>query len=81
MRHIGWDELDVPVRRAIEARTGSVRASRKATAGLNSQLALILDADAGTVFVKGLPFKQRLAVDACGWARHRLGEGSAISVT
>ncbi len=27
------------------------------------------------------PFKQRLAVDARGWARHRLGEGSAISVT
>ncbi len=81
MRHIGWDELDVPVRRALEARTGPVRASRKATAGLNSQLAVVLDTDAGSVFVKGLPFKQRLAVVARDWARHRLGKGSAISVT
>jgi hypothetical protein len=39
----------------MNARTGPVRASRKATAGLNSQLALVLDTDAGTVFIKGLP--------------------------
>jgi hypothetical protein len=45
MRHIGWDELEVPVRHAIEARTGPVRTPRKATAGLNSQLAVILDTD------------------------------------
>jgi hypothetical protein len=40
---------------AIEARTGPVRASRQATAGLNSTLGLILDADVGSVFVKDLP--------------------------
>lgn len=54
MRHIDWDELEVPVRLAIEARTGEVRGARTASAGLNSQLALVLDTDAGTVFVKGL---------------------------
>ena len=30
MRHIGWNELEAPVRHAIEARTGPVRASRNA---------------------------------------------------
>ncbi|MGO8961279.1 MAG: hypothetical protein ACLQFR_28495 [Streptosporangiaceae bacterium] len=56
MRHTGWDELEVLVRHAIEVRTGPVRASRKATAGLNSQLAVVLDNDAGTVFVKACPW-------------------------
>ncbi len=55
MRHIDWHELDAPVRLAIEARTGRVRAARTASAGLNSQLAVILDTDASAVFVKGLP--------------------------
>ena len=39
MRHTGWDELEVLVRHAIEVRTGPVRASHKATAALNLQLA------------------------------------------
>lgn len=55
MRHTDWDELEVLARHAIEARTGPARASCKATAGLNAQLAAVLDTDAGTVFVKGLP--------------------------
>jgi hypothetical protein len=32
-----------------------VRALSKATAGLNSQLAVALDTDARTAFIKGLP--------------------------
>ncbi len=54
MRHTDWDQLEEPVRLAIEARTGRVHAARTASAGLNSQLAVVLDTDAGTVFVKGL---------------------------
>lgn len=55
MEHTDWDGLDVPVREAIERRTGTVHRARTAGAGLNSQLALILDAALGRIFVKGLP--------------------------
>lgn len=55
MEHTDWDNLDAPVREAIERRTGPVHRARTATAGLNSQLALILDAVSGPVFVKRLP--------------------------
>ena len=54
MRLTYCEELEAPVRLAIDARTSRVRAARTADAGLNSQLALVLDTDAGTVFVKGL---------------------------
>jgi aminoglycoside/choline kinase family phosphotransferase len=54
VRHTDWDELEVPVRLAIEARTGQVHSARTVSAGLNSQLAVVLDTDAGWVFVKGL---------------------------
>jgi len=55
VEHTDWDDLDAPVREAIQRRTGTVHGARTATAGLNSQLALILDAASGPVFVKGLP--------------------------
>ena len=42
------------MRLAIEARTGRVHAARTVSAGLNSQLAVVLDTSAGWVFVKGL---------------------------
>ena len=35
----------MPTRHAIEARTGPVRASRRVTAGRNSQLAVVLDTE------------------------------------
>ena len=54
MRHTDWDELEVPVRLAIEARTGRVHTARTASTGLNSQLAVVLDTDAGVVFITGL---------------------------
>jgi len=55
VEHTDWDDLDAPVREAIQRRTGTVHGARTATAGLNSQLALILDSAPGPVFVKGLP--------------------------
>ena len=55
VRHTDWDELEIPARHATEVRTGPVRASRKTTTSLKSQLAVVLDTDAGTVSVKGLP--------------------------
>ena len=54
MRHTDWGQLEESARLAIEARTGRVHTARTADAGLNSQLAAVLDTDAGTVFVKGL---------------------------
>jgi hypothetical protein len=54
VRHTDWDELEVPVRLAIEARTGRVHTARTASTGLNSQLAVVLDTDAGVVFIKVL---------------------------
>lgn len=53
MRHVDWDEFEVPVRLAIQARTGRVHSARTASTGLNSQLAVVLDTDAGVVFIKG----------------------------
>ena len=42
------------MRLAIEARTGRVHSARTVSAGLNSQLAVVLDTSTGWVFVKGL---------------------------
>ena len=55
MEHTDWDELDIPVREAIERRSGTVRRVRTVTGGPNSRLALVLDTASGSVFVKGLP--------------------------
>ena len=45
------------------ARTGPVRAARTVNAGLNSQLTVVLDTDAGWVFVKGLRWHQQAQLD------------------
>ena len=55
MEHTGWDDLDTPVREAIERRSGTVHRARTATGGLNSRLALVLGTASGSVFIKGLP--------------------------
>jgi hypothetical protein len=52
VRHTDADELEAPVRLAIENRTGPVRAARTASTGLNSQLAVIVSTDVGTMFVR-----------------------------
>ncbi len=50
-----WDDLDAPIREAIERRSGIVHRARTVTAALSSWLALVLDTASGSVFVKGLP--------------------------
>jgi hypothetical protein len=62
LRHIDWEDLPTPVRGEVEARTGRVRAARTASAGVNSELAAVVDTDSGTVFIKGLPADHRGAV-------------------
>jgi len=54
MQRTDWDQLSLPVRAAVERRTGPVRAARTAPAGKNSALAALLSTDYGAVFVKGL---------------------------
>jgi hypothetical protein len=54
VQHTDWDDLGQPVRDLIQAQTGPVHGARTVTAGLNSQLAVVLDAADGQVFVKGL---------------------------
>lgn len=54
VRHTDWDDLGQPVRDLIQARTGPVLGARTVSAGLNSQLATVLDTAVGQVFVKGL---------------------------
>jgi hypothetical protein len=49
-----WDDLGLPVRDLIQTQTGPVHGARTVTAGLNSQLAVVLDTANGPVFVKGL---------------------------
>jgi len=54
VQHTDWEDLGQSVRDLIQAQTGSVRSARTMTAGLNSQLAAVLETAAGPVFVKGL---------------------------
>jgi hypothetical protein len=54
VQRTNWDDLGQPVRDLIEAHTGPVHGARTVTAGLNSQLAAVLDTAGGEVFVKGL---------------------------
>ena len=59
MERLAWDNLPESLRQAIEARTGPVHAVQIATAGENSPLAAVIDADAGRVFTKGMPSSHR----------------------
>jgi len=54
VQHTDWNDLSQAVRDLVEARTGPVRAARTVSAGLNSQLAAVLDTASGPLFVKGL---------------------------
>jgi hypothetical protein len=49
-----WNDLSQAVRDLIQERTGRVRAARTVSAGLNSQLAVVLDTENGSLFIKGL---------------------------
>ena len=54
MQHTDWNDLSQAVRDLVQERTGPVRAARTVPAGLNSQLAAVLDTADGQLFVKGL---------------------------
>lgn len=55
MKRIEWTDLPVPLKEAVEERTGPITDARTVRAGLNSPLAAIVETETGTVFVKGLP--------------------------
>jgi len=62
VERIAWDDLPVPLKQAIEARTGCIAAVRIATAGENSPLAAIIDTGDGRVFAKGMPSGHRRVI-------------------
>lgn len=55
MASVAWGELPVAVRAAVGARTGPVSDAAPAGEGYGSDLAAVLSARGGRVFVKGLP--------------------------
>jgi len=59
---IAWNDLPGPLKQAIRARTGPITGVRIASAGQNSPLAATIDAESGTVFVKGMPSGHRQVV-------------------
>jgi hypothetical protein len=61
-QRVAWADLPEPLKQAIEARTGPIESVRVASAGQNSPLAAIIDADGGKVFVKGLPSAHRRVI-------------------
>ena len=54
VRRIGWDELNEATRSLVEARTGPVISAASVSEGMNSELAAVLQAQDGAVFLKGL---------------------------
>ena len=54
-KRIQWADLPIPMKTAIEKRTGPITAGHAVTAGQNSPLAAVIDTRDGKVFVKGLP--------------------------
>ncbi len=54
MGHTDWDDLSQAVRDLVQERAGRVRAARTVSAGLNSQLAVVLDTENDPLFVKGV---------------------------
>lgn len=54
MTHLDWSALGSSVHAAIEQKTGTVRSVRTVSDGMNSHIALVLDAVGGAFFVKGV---------------------------
>ena len=52
MQHTDWNDLSQAVRDLVQAHTGPVRADRTLSAGMNSQLAAVLETADGPLFVK-----------------------------
>ncbi|MBS2533129.1 phosphotransferase [Catenulispora sp. NF23] len=62
MTHTDWSDLPQPLRDAVEAKAGRVVSARTVAAGLNSQIAAVLDTADGRVFLKGVPLEARTAL-------------------
>ena len=62
MLRIGFEDLPQAARRAVEIRTGHIKAARTAGGGINSGAAALLDTERGRVFVKGIPSDHAQAV-------------------
>ncbi|MET8763450.1 aminoglycoside phosphotransferase [Lentzea sp. NPDC004782] len=56
---ITWDDLTSAAQAAIADRTGRIQTVRMISAGANSPLAAVLEAENGPVFVKGMPAGSR----------------------
>jgi hypothetical protein len=54
VEHTAWEALDERVRRAVTRRTGIVTSARTATAGFQSDIAVLLGTETGAVFLKGI---------------------------
>jgi hypothetical protein len=50
-----FDDLPEAARKAVETQAGHIKAARTAPGGINSGIAVLLDTEGGTVFVKGIP--------------------------
>ncbi|GAA1540590.1 hypothetical protein GCM10009730_57140 [Streptomyces albidochromogenes] len=55
IERINFRHLPVPVRAAVEARTGPILTATTAEAGINSGIAATLTTSTGRVFLKGAP--------------------------
>jgi hypothetical protein len=59
---IEWDTLPEETRAAIEDRTGPIRTVRTVSGGRNSPLAVVVHAEVGRVFVKGIRGDHRMVI-------------------
>ena len=62
MTHIDWSALPQALRDAIERKAGHVTSARTVTAGLNSEIAAVLETADGRVFLKGVPLQAKTAL-------------------
>ncbi|MFE7134375.1 phosphotransferase [Streptomyces sp. NPDC057638] len=68
MSRVGWEELPRELRRAIEDRTGTVTATERVGAGLNSSTALIITTTRnGRLFLKGVRDDDTAGTTALRW--------------
>lgn len=56
---IDWPDLPAPARAAVEENIGRISAFRTVGAGLNSEVAAVLDTVNGRVFLKGVPLARK----------------------
>lgn len=61
MERIQWDDLPGSLKEAISDRTGPIISGRAVRDGLNSPLAVVIEAPGGKMFVKGIPSGHRQA--------------------